>query len=89
MDRRTCTITARTICDVVVLDKSSLEEVVTEFPVLLTQMLEVANRRLSELGEVARITKVGDAISMARVTAATGESTQTPPESTPPSHIAV
>ena len=43
MDRRTCTITARTICDVVVLAKSDLENVVNEFPVLLNQMLSVAN----------------------------------------------
>ena len=72
MDRRTCTITARTICDVVVLTKAELEAVVTEFPNLLTHMLDVANRRLAELGEVARIPNFHKAVTASVTTATTG-----------------
>ena len=38
MDRRTATITARTICDVNVLSQHDLENVISEFPSLLLQV---------------------------------------------------
>lgn len=69
MDRRTCTITAHTLVDVMVLDKSDLEGVVQDYPILLTQMLDVATKRLEELGEAARITSFNKAAGCAITTA--------------------
>lgn len=70
MERRTCTIVAHTICDVLVLSKAALEAVAAEFPILLQQMLDEANKRLNALGEMQRITKFSDAAALLSSTAA-------------------
>ena len=69
MDRRTCTVTAHTLVDVMVLELKDLEAVVADYPILLTNMLAVASRRLNELGEIARITSFRKAVGVAMVTA--------------------
>ena len=51
MDKRTCTISAHTLVDVMVLDNFSLEAIVSDHPTLLTEMLQVATTRLQELGD--------------------------------------
>ena len=61
-------MTAHTLVDVLVLTKADLESIVADYPVLLTQMLEVAAQRLAELGEVARITSFSKAIGVACLT---------------------
>ena len=60
MDRRTCTVKASTIIDVMLLASTDLESVVADHPLLLTQMIDVAQRRLNELGEVSRIKNMSD-----------------------------
>jgi len=69
MDKRTCTISAHTLVDVMVLDNYSLEAIVSDHPVLLTEMLQVATTRLQELGEVARINTFKKAAGVAMLTA--------------------
>jgi CRP-like cAMP-binding protein len=69
MDRRTCSITAHTLVDVMVLSKANLETVVQDYPILLTQMLEIASNRLKELGEVARISSFRKVVGVACITA--------------------
>jgi hypothetical protein len=64
-EKRTCTVIARTIADVLVLHVKALEDVVNEFPQLLGQMLDEATKRLNELGEVARLTSFASVLDVA------------------------